>query len=173
MSWQGEISTMVRYLINDVDPDNYKYSDSRVETTVLVASNFVNYDADFLNNYTINVEKCMLSPDPTDDATRDDSFVTLVTLRTACLIVGSEIRTEASNAIAIKDGPSAIDLRGVASTLTTLYKSLTDKYDELLTYYIAGGSVAGQAILGPYSPASDWVSRTRNDYDMRGGYFRY
>lgn len=173
MSWQGQISTMVRHLINDTDPSNYKYSDERIETTILVASQFVNFDADFANNYTINVEQCLLSPDPTNPDTRDDAFITLLILKTACIILGSEIRTESSNAISIKDGPSAIDLRGVAATLTTLYKSLSDMYDGLLTGYIAGESIGGQAILGPYSPASDYVSRTRNDYDMRGGYFRY
>ena len=110
--------------------------------------------------------------DPTDDP-KDNVFINLTTLKTACVIIGSEVRTEASNAISIKDGPSAIDLRGVATTLTMLYKDLCEKYDQLVYDYVAGGSLAGQAILGPYSPGSDFVSRTHSDYDHRGGYFRY
>lgn len=173
MSWQGQISTMVRHLINDLDSTNYKYSDKRIETSILVSSFLVLNDANFNNSYNINVEQCQLSPDPTDLETKDDIFVALVALRTSCIILGSEVRSEAGNAISIKDGPSAIDLRGVSSTLMSLYKDLSEKYSDLLRYHVAGNSVAGQAILGPYSPASDYVTRTHNDYDYRGNYFRY
>lgn len=173
MSWQGQISTMVRYLINDVDPENYKYSDKRIETSILVSSFLVLNDADFSNAYNINVEQCQLSPDPTDTETKDDPFVALVALRTSCIIIGSEIRSEASNAISIKDGPSAIDLRGVSSTLLALYKDLSEKYEGMITDYTAGSSLGGQAILGPYAPGSDYILRSNNDYDSRGNYFRY
>lgn len=173
MSWQGQISTMVRYLVNDLDPASYKYSPKRIETTVLVSAQIITLDTDFNNTYSINVEQCYLSPDPTDTNTKDDAFITLVTLKSACLIVGSEVRTESGNAISIKDGPSAIDLRGVSSTLLALYKDLNDKYNQALMNYRAGNSIAGKAILGPYSPASDFVTRNYNDSDFRGGYFRY
>lgn len=173
MSWQGQLSTIVRYLINDVDSDNYKYSDKRIETTILVGAQIVTLEVDLKNSYSINVEQCYLSPDPTDNDTLDNAFINLVSLKSAMIIIGGEVRVEASNAISIKDGPSAIDLRGVASTLSMLYKDLNDKYTKLLLDYRAGGSIAGKAILGPYSNGSDFVARTHNDYNFRGGYFRY
>lgn len=173
MSWQGQLSTIVRYLINDVDSDNYKYSDKRIETTILVSAQIVTLEVDLNNSYSINVEQCHLSPDPTDTATLDNAFINLVSLKSAMIIIGGEVRVEASNAISIKDGPSAIDLRGVANTLAILYKDLNDKYTKLLLDYRAGGSIAGKAILGPYSNGSDFVARTHNDYNFRGGYFRY
>lgn len=171
MSWQGQLGTIVRYLINDVDSDNYKFSDNRIETSILVAAQLMIMNVDFVNSYTINVETCLLSPDPTEQETKDDSFITLVCLRTACIIVGSEIRSESGNAISIKDGPSAIDLRGVSQTLTVLYQDLCKKYEQLLLEYRAGGSIAGQAILGPYSPGSYLISR--NYIDHRSGGFFY
>jgi len=173
MSWQGQISTMVRHLVNDLDETNYKYSDSRIEKTILVSSFLVINDADFNNSYSVNVEQCSLIPDPTDTETKDNPFVALVSLKTACVILGSEVRSEASNAISIKDGPSAIDLRGVSSTLMALYKDLSEQYDSLLQYHITYGSNNGQAILGPYAPGSDYILRSNNDYDSRGNYFRY
>ena len=173
MSWQGQMGTMVRHLVNDLDPTNYKYSDKRIETSILVSSFLVINDAEFSTSYSVNVEQCSLSPDPTDLETKDDAFVALTILKTACTILGSEIRTEAGNAISIKDGPSAIDLRGVASTLSMLYKDLCEKYDAMLLDYRAGGSIVGHAILGPYAPGSDFIARTYNDYDNRGNYFRY
>lgn len=172
MSWQGQMGTIVRHLINDLDPSNYKFTDSRIETSILVAAQLTLMNVDFNNIYSINVESCLLSPDPTDAPTKDDPFITLVCLRTACIIIGSEIRSESGNAISIKDGPSAIDLRGVSQTLTVLYQDLCNKYDKLLLEYRAGNSVAGQSILGPYSPGSDLIGRGYSDH-RSGGYFNY
>lgn len=172
MSWQNTISIMVRYLINDVDPASYKYSDSRIEKTVLVGAQFVSLELDFPNTYIIDFSNDTISPDPTQEITKDNSFINLTALKTACIVIGSELKTEAGNAISIKDGPSAIDLRGVSSTLAMLYKDLCDKYDSTADYYRFTGDT-GQAILGPYSPGADFISRTHNDYDFRGNYFRY
>jgi len=173
MSWQGQMSTVVRHLINDVDATAYTFSPSRIETTILVAAQLMVMNVDFGNDYTINVEASSLSPDPTDDGTKDDPFVALACLRAACIILGSEIRKESGNAISIKDGPSAIDLRGVTSTLTVLYKDLCEKYDQALVEYRAGNSVSGQSILGPYSPGSDLVNRGGHTDHRSGGYFYY
>lgn len=176
MSWQGQLSTMVRYIIGDVDPSSYKYSQHRIETTLLVSAQLVTFDVDLRNSYSINVEQCRLSPDPTDAETRDDAFINLTALKAGCIILGSEIKTESGNAIAIKDGPSSIDLRGVSATLQILYKDICQKYDKLLLDYKSGGTLAGQAVLGPYSPGSDYVSRnySSSNFDNRaGGYFSY
>ncbi len=167
MSWQGQMSTIVRHLINDVDATSYKFSTERIETTILVAAQLTTMNVDFNNTYTLNVEQCQLSPDPTDTATLDAAFITLISLRAACIIIGSEIRSESGNAISIKDGPSSIDLRGVTNTLIILYKDLCEKYEHNLLEYRAGNAVAGHAILGPYSPGSDFVRH--NDPDHRSG----
>ena len=173
MAWEGQMTTMLRYIINDVDPADYKFSNRRLETTLLVAAQLIAPTMDFANVYDINVEGCQLDPDPTDSDTKDYDFVALVVLKAACVIVGSEVRSESTNAISIKDGPSAIDLRGVSNTLVILYKDLCEKYEQAVIDYQAGSSIAGTSILGPYSPGSDFVSRTHSDYDHRGNYFRY
>ena len=64
---------MVRHMINDVDPTNYKYSVSRLETTILVAAQLVSEDMDFDNDYVVNVEQSTLTPDPTDTDTKDNA----------------------------------------------------------------------------------------------------
>jgi len=170
MSWQGQMSTVVRHLISDVDPTAYTFSSNRIETSILVAAQLLTMNVDFNNTYTINVESCALSPDPTDTDTKDNPFIALACLRAACIIIGSEIRKESGNSISIKDGPSAIDLRGVTQTLAVLYKDLSQKYEDALLDYRAGSSVAGQSILGPYSPGADIVSRNYSDH-RSGGYF--
>ncbi len=164
---------MVRHMIGDVDPSNYKYSPRRLETTILVAAYLLTTETDLRNEYTINVEQCQLLPDPTELGTVDNDFVSLVSIKASCVILGSEVKAESGNAISIKDGPSSIDLRGVSSTLVALYKDLCMKYDKMLLDYKAGNSLAGHAILSPFSPGSDNIRRTYSDHDRRGGYFRY
>jgi hypothetical protein len=173
MAWQGQISTMVRHIINDVDPANYKYTPRRLETTILVAAHLLTTEVDLKNDYQINVEQCHLDPDPTESDTRDNDFLSLVAIKASCIILGSEVKAESGNAISIKDGPSSIDLRGVSGTLVALYKDICQKYEQMLLDYQAGNSIAGHAVLGPYSPGSDFVIRSYSDTDLRGGYFRY
>lgn len=172
MSWQGQMGTIVRYLIDDVDPDNYTYSDHRIETTILVAGQLSQISIDYGQSYDINVENCTLSPDPTDSDNEDEAFISLVCLKAACIIIGGEIKSGSGNAISIKDGPSAIDLRGITGTLNTLYKDLCAKYEQMVLEYKAGNSIAGQAILGPYSPGSDLINRNNSNH-RSGGYFNY
>jgi len=167
------MSTVVRHLINDVDPTNYTFTTNRIETTILVAAQLIVMNVDFNNEYEINVEASTLSPDPSDKETKDNPFIALTCLRAACIIIGSEIRKESGNAISIKDGPSAIDLRGVTNTLTVLYQDLCKKYEDALLDYRAGNSVVGQSILGPYSPGSDLVRKTSYSDGRSGGYFNH
>lgn len=174
MSWKNTIPLMVRYLINDVDPLAYKYSDSRIEKTVLISAYIVNYDASFINQYDININSETIIPDPTELEPKDEAFIVLTSYKTACIMIGSELKIEAGNAISVRDGQSLIDLRGISSTLSILYKDLCSKYENFLFNYKDDiTSLAGQAILGPYSPGADFIARTHNDYDHRGNYFRY
>jgi hypothetical protein len=160
------MTTIVRHLVNDVDSSSYTFSTDRLETTILVAAQLMIMNVDFNNTYDINV-------DPTDTDTKDDPFIALACLRAACIIVGSEIRKESGNAISIKDGPSAIDLRGVTSTLIVIYQDLCKKYEEALLDYRAGNSVSGQSILGPYSPGSNYIRRGMYSDNRSGGYFNH
>ena len=171
MSWQTDITTIVRHILNELDTVSHTYSDDRVQKTILVAAQLIMSEANLAQDYVIDISNTTLTPDPT--VLPDNDFITLLSLKTSCVILGSEVRSESGNAISIKDGPSSIDLRGVASTLINLYKDLCSKYESALLDYSAGKSIAGQAILGPYSPGSDFVRRTHSDYDHRGNYFRH
>lgn len=175
MSWQGEITTIVRTLINDVDPENYSYSNSRLETSILVAAQIVRTEMDFENTYTIDVEQCYLSPDPTDPTTglvtanKDDAFINLVSLKTACIIMGSEMKTQSLNAVRVSDGPSSIDYTAVAANIRYLYEFSCNAYEEYKFNYAAGNNAVGKAILSPYSPGSQIAYRYDSTYRQ---YFR-
>jgi len=174
MSWQGEMTTIVRQLVYDVDPDNYTYSDDRLETTILVAAQLASTEVDFENTYIIDVEQCSLSPDPTDSSTalasadKDDGFINLVSLKTSCIILGSELKTQALNAVRVTDGPSSIDMTAGANYIKYLYEYSCSKYDEYKFNYAAGNNAVGKAVLSPYAPGSDVVTR---GYEYVRGYF--
>lgn len=160
MSWQGEIGTIVRHLINDVDPTNYTYSDERIETTILVACQLVSQEVKFENTYLVDVEQCRLTPDPTDPTTspslqaKDDGFINISALKASCIILGSELKTQGLNSVKVTDGPSSVDYTSVAKNLQFLYEFSCNKYDEYKLNYQMGNSNVGQAILSPYSPGS-------------------
>ena len=174
MSWQGEMTTIVRQLIYDVDPDNYTYSAERLETTLLVSAQLVSTEVDFEETYTIDVEQCTLTPDPTDPTTsltsadKDNGFINLVSLKASCIIMGSELKTQALNAVRVSDGPSSIDMTAVANYIKYLYEYSCSKYDEYKFNYAAGNNAVGKAILSPYAPGSDVVTR---GYEYVRGYF--
>lgn len=172
MSWQGEMTTIVRTLINDVDSTSYTYSTERLETSILVAAQIVLTEVDFENTYTVDVEQCYLNPDPTDPTTglatvnKDDAFINLVSLKTACLIMGSEMKTQALNAVRVSDGPSSIDYTAVATHVKFLYEYACKTYEEYKFNYAAGNNAVGKAILSPYAPGSDIA------YRYSGGTYR-
>ena len=168
MAWQNEMALIVRHLVNDLNSSDYTFTDSRIEESVLVSAQLAALEVDFENTYAIEVDSLSLSPDPTDSSNKDDSFINIVCLKTAQMLLGSELKTHSLNAISLRDGPSALDLRGIVSGLKILFDDINKKYDEAKTQYKLNG-VVGQAILGPYSPGSDAVSRTH--LSQRSGWF--
>ena len=165
MSWKTDLVLMIRSIIGDLDKS--KFTDERLRQILVIGAYNVVGDADFTNTYTVNVAEVSISPDPIGQA--DVDFNVLTVYKSACILIGSEVKTESANAISIKDGPSAIDLRGVANSLHVLYKDLCQKYDELLKTYQYNNTWVGQAILGPYSPGSMVVGGT--EIDHRGNIF--
>ena len=166
MSWKVDLILMLRSLIGDLDAT--KFTDERLKQILVVGAFNVLNDADFSNTYTVDVGAVSISPDPIE--INDSDFAVLSVYKAACILLGSEVKTEAANAISIKDGPSAIDLRGVTQSLTVLYNDLCKKYDDLVNSYSYNNTLVGQAILGPYSPGSMVLGA--NQFDYRGNVFR-
>ena len=92
MPWQNEMKVIVRHLVNDLDSSDYTFTDSRLEEAVLVSAQLASLEIDFDNTYAIDVDSVSLSPDPTS-GNKDDSFINLVCLKTAQMLLGSELKT--------------------------------------------------------------------------------
>lgn len=152
-----EIMLMVRYLINDVD--GATYSDSRLRTAALIGAKYVN--PLFENYYTISLSGSgSISPDPSQ------AFMNLTTLKTACLISTGEAKISAGQGIAIKDGSSSLDLKGVSSSKSDMMKSYCEMYEEAKNEYLAAGDGTngppGAAILSPINRGEYGQRRIQN-----------
>ena len=168
MPWQNEMTLIIRHLVNDLDSTSYTFTDSRLEEAVLVCAQLLLLEVDFESTYTIDVDSMTLNPDPTSSGNKDDSFINLICLSTAQMLLGSELKIHSLNAISLRDGPSSLDLRGIVTGLKILFEDINRRYDEAKMQYKLNG-VVGQAILGPYSPGSDAVARTHLSH--RAGWF--
>lgn len=161
MSWDGELTTIVRYLVDDsVEP--YTYSDDRLLTAILVSVQLVQSDVTISTIYSFDVDHGTLSPDPTDP--RDDDFITLLCLRTAVLILGSTLRTQSLNSIKVVDGPASIDLSSSIQGVKTLYDNALKAYEDAKIQYALGVNNAGKSVLTPYHIGRDIRGGSYNSY---------
>lgn len=153
MAWNGEMVTIVRHIVNDADEDSYTYTDEKIEKVILVAARQVISEVRFPNTYTVSVEGCSLSPDPTLDASLDNPFVHLVCIKAACIIIGGEFKKQSMNAISVTNsayGNSSINMTGVATNLKSLHEDLCKKFEEAKFVYATSRNPAGHAIFSTY-----------------------
>lgn len=150
MSWYNEMTLIVRHLINDLSTSP-TYDDDRIEETIIVAAQLLIESIDFDNSYTIDIDEHAITPDPTLAGAKDDGFINLVCLKAATIFLKGEVKSYAGKSYRIVDGPSTIDVTGVYKAT----KETLDQYEKDLGMAIAqykiGNSVAGKAILTPYT----------------------
>jgi len=149
MSWQIEIPIIVRTLINDLG-DQSVYSDERILQVITVAAKYVQFDVVLDHSYSIDVSNLGISPDPTDD--RDEIFISLVSLKAACLIDQSTFRTKAAmEGIRAALGSASLSVAGQSAAWNTiLEKGPCALYDELTSHWDVKDASAVRAVLSPF-----------------------
>ena len=156
MGWATEMTLIVRSLVDDYDDGVAAtvYSDDRLENAILISAQLVIFDVEFDKTYTIDVDSCVLTPDPTADA-KDNAFINLVSLKTACIILGGEAKAAATGSMKVKDGGrfgvSEIDTSQAYKALQERAKTSCKDYQDARTQYQAGNGRAGEAIISPYT----------------------
>lgn len=154
--WQDEMTLMLRYLISDIE--GATYSDLRLQTALVIGARYVNPIFD--NKYTIQVSGSTITPDPYTD--NDIPFMNLTVLKTACLLSTGEAKISAGQGIAIKDGSSSLDLKGISSAKSEMMKSYCEMYEDAKVQYLSGSDGSsgppGAAIMSPINVYS-WETR--------------
>ena len=153
MSWQVELTVILRHLINDLG-STPSYTDSRLEEVLAVSAHLVLTDTTFDTEYSIDVDESTISPDPTTSSPKDSNFITLVCLKAACLISYGEAKTYAISGMRITDGPSSIDMGSVAQSMMARQKDICDKYQAARKQYLIGNAKGVAAVIGPYTNES-------------------
>lgn len=161
MSWQGQTILLLRDLVNDTTEGSYTYTDARLEQSIVSASFFLSRQVSFSQSYVINVETCSITPDPSTDY----DFLALAALKSAVMILSSELKTYALTSARVTDGPSTIDMTATALHIKELLKNAQDQFERAKLAHQIGNGGYGKAVFGPMSPASDSF---RPDYS----YFR-
>lgn len=143
-----ELIFILRTLIND--PLGTKYSDDSLVNLLCTSSFLVIGETPFIDNYTINLKDKLIEPDPTYANVDDVPFMTLVSLKSAYLLLNSEAKVSTTYNVKIVDGPSTIDLKDQWKAISALAELRKKEYDDIklqLTLEYGGGN--GLAILTP------------------------
>lgn len=145
----AEFVTLVRVMIQDTD--SVLYTDDRIKELIATAARFVTQEVVFDITYTVNITNKTISPDPFVED--DQSFINLVSLKAACILDVSTLRTEArKDGVKITQDKSTIITTGrMAGFKTVLEKGWCNLYAEAKDEYIDGvNCIAGEAIMTPF-----------------------
>src|SRR5688572_21101303 len=108
--WEVEALALLQLVIGDMDDENRRYTDERLETVLLRTALLVQQDANFQADYIVDLDAGTITPDPGDRTaeTRDESFINLMVMKAGCFILNNEARQAAAQGIDIQDGTSRI-----------------------------------------------------------------
>jgi len=149
VSWQIELPIIVRTLINDWE-DQPIYSDERLIQAIVVAAKYVLIDVSLNNEYIINVSNPDISPDPV--LNKDDIFVGMISLKTACLMDQSSLRTRAAmEGIKAALGPASLSVGGSLAGINKIIEvGPCSLYEELKNNWNISEASNIRAILSPF-----------------------
>jgi len=150
MSWEIEIPIIVRTLINDLEVEPL-YSDERLRQIITVAAKYVQFDVVLDYEYQIDVSNMTINPDPTDD--RNEIFISLVSLKAACIIDQSTLRTKAAtNGIRAALGPALLSVNNNLDGIEMILKmGPCAAYEELTSHWDVAQATTARAILSPFA----------------------
>jgi hypothetical protein len=149
MSWQTDVPSLVRVLINDLT-DLPTYSDDRLIQTILVAARYVQFDVVLDNSYQVDNINQIITPDPTIN--KDEIFLCLLGLKTACIIDQSTFRSKAAlEGVRAALGPALLSVNNHLSGFKEILEHGPCKlYADLTEHWDVENATAVAAILSPF-----------------------
>lgn len=144
MCWESECVEIVRVLIDDMDTVQ-TYTDNRIERALLVAAMQVTREVGLTTTYDVNILEATITPDPTDP--KDQSFINLICLKCAYLIVHGEAKRYGSSSMVVSDGPSSVSFGAAYKALKEIAENLKNDYEREKNKYQMG--VSGGVVTTP------------------------
>lgn len=151
MYWEPELLIIIRVLINDLESPP-TYSDDRITQLAVVSAKYVLQDATLATSYAIDVVNETITPDPAAPDSRDEVFLGLIGMKSACLLDHSTFRTKAAlEGISARLGPAALNVGGnLAGYKTLLETGPCGLYDQLILDNNMGNILTVRAVLSPF-----------------------
>lgn len=146
MAWNTELVSIVRELIYDTD--SVRYTDFRLQSSILTSAQLMMTEVSFDTTYTVDLVASGISPDPTASGARDNNYINLTCLKTACLVLGGEAKDYGRNAMVIKDASATADFSKAFDAVKENAKDMCNKYEDYKTQF-ALGKAPGTAIITP------------------------
>lgn len=150
MSWQIEIPIIVRNLIGDIN-DPPIYNEDRVKQLIVVAAQYVTREVNLNIDYQINIINPDIFPDPSLESSRDQDFISFISLKSACLLDHSTLRTRAaSEGIKASLGPATLNVGANSSYQLLLAQGPCKMYENLRLDYELGNTSLLRGVLSPF-----------------------
>lgn len=159
MAWSTSLVEMLRYVIYDIDPSNYTWSDAQLQkficlATIQVDSLLSNYHSITLGPYLVDFTNSTITPDPTTNGS-PQGFSNLIVIKAAEIISGSEFKKiSASAGFIIKDDRSTIDTTNTLTSAKSQFEAFKTGFGGSLEEFKEGNKYAGSAILSPYASSN-------------------
>jgi len=147
MTWQTEMTQIVRVLINDVDGADY--TDSRIQQLILISAPMVDQQVDFDTDYSIDIVGSSISPDPTTSSPKDQDFINLVSLKSACLLYNAKMESDSGRSRTVKDAWTNVSVGDNSKNMSSNRDMICQQYEQAKKDYTMGNSRSGKAVLGP------------------------
>lgn len=150
--WSIELVEILRVMIHDVETIP-TLSDSRLQSVLLVAALQVKQDLKQDLKYRVNITTQTIAPDPCDEATRDDAYANLITIKAACILDRGSAMDAANSAISITSGKHSFDVRDqIKGKLALLKDGWCKVFEDTKFEYLNASinAVAGNAIMTPF-----------------------
>lgn len=138
------MTPIVRGLIGDFDSTDF--SDARIQNLILISAAIIKNDAGFNTSYEVDVQASSITPDPTDEP--DNDYITLVSLKSACLLYRSKIQSTGRSET-VKDAWTSVSLGDNSKSIIESSKQICEQYEQARKNYLLGNSRAGKAVMGP------------------------
>lgn len=151
INWLDESVIMLRIIIGDVacEPEN---TDQQLKELLVTAARLTQFElpSKFKNTYAISVRNLTVAPDPLEQD--DQDFITLATLRGACIADQGQFRARAlMEGIRVSCGPGSLSVSGNLKGFETLIKEGPCKtYKEAINQYLFGNRDYVRGILSPF-----------------------
>ncbi len=148
--WDIDLVLMVRVLVNDINVPQ-TYTDEYIKRVLITAGILADSEIPFAFTYSYDISALTISPDPV--VKDDEVFISLVPLKSACILSQGAFQQALGQGIKVRDGDSAIDT-------SVSFKGYSDilrlgpcaAYEKLKWSIQASGAsrLVGKAVLGAH-----------------------